>query len=196
MNEKEKYVEIYSGNIGKDYENIHGEGYGRGFWGENAVSFIFDEKPKSVCDVGCGYGRFCNAISEFVDEVYGADIASVATGNVIDNKKIKYIDCEAKKIPLEDKSVDWVTSFDCLEHCLPEDIDIILDELNRVTKKGFVLSISYVDDSHKHERNTLILHMTVEKEEWWLDKISKYGEIHRGDFIGTSDVRYIILRKK
>jgi ubiquinone/menaquinone biosynthesis C-methylase UbiE len=196
MNEKEKYLEMYFGGMGDHYQSIHGEGYGRGFWGENAIPFIRNEKPKSVCDVGCGYGRFCNAISEFVDDVYGVDIASVETGNVIENEKIKYISSEAKKIPLDDNSVDWVTSFDCLEHCLPEDIDTILEEFNRIAKKGFVFSISYVDDSHKTGPNTLILHMTVEKEEWWLDKISKYGEIHRGDFIGTSDVRYIILRKK
>ena len=170
MNEKEKYLEIYSGVIGEDYKNVHNEGYGRGFWGENAINFIKELKPKSVCDVGCGYGRFCDKISEFVDEVYGVDIGSITTGNVIDNKKIKFIDSEAKKIPLDDNSIDWVTSFDCLEHCLPEYIDDILKEFNRISKKGFVFSISYVNDSH----NGLILHMTVQSEEWWINKISKY----------------------
>jgi ubiquinone/menaquinone biosynthesis C-methylase UbiE len=191
MNEKEKYIEIYSGNIGEDYKNTHNEGYGRGFWGKNAINFIKEQNPKSVCDVGCGYGRFCDKISEFVDEVYGVDIGSVATGNVIDNIKIKFIDSEAKKIPLDDNSVDWVTSFDCLEHCLPENIDEILNEFNRISKKGFVFSISYINDSH----NGLILHMTVQSEEWWIDKISKYGEISRGEYIGTSDIKYIILKK-
>lgn len=191
MNEKEKYFEIYSGVIGEDYKTRHNEGYGRGFWGYNAINFIKEQNPKSVCDVGCGYGRFCDAISEFVDEVYGVDIGSVATGNIIDNKKIKFIDSDAKKIPLPDNSVDWVTSFDCLEHCLPEDIDAILEEFNRIAKEGFVFSISYTNDSH----NGLVLHMTVEGEEWWLNKISKYGTIERGNIIGPVNYRYIILKK-
>ena len=86
---------------------------------------------------------------------------------------------------------NFLTSFDCLEHCLPEDIDDILNEFNRISKKGFVLSISYVPDSH----GNLTLHMTVQEEEWWLNKISKYGEISRGEYIGTSNIKYIILKK-
>jgi hypothetical protein len=35
MDEVSKYIEIYSGNVGKNYEARHSEGYGRGFWGKN-----------------------------------------------------------------------------------------------------------------------------------------------------------------
>jgi len=191
MNEVEKYVEIYSGSVGTDYKNCNGEGYGRGFWGKNAIPFIQSLNTKSVCDVGCGYGRFCNAISEFVDIVYGIDIASVKTGNIIDNKKVNWIDSEAKNIPLPDNSVEWLTSFDCLEHCLLEDIDTILDNFNRIATKGFVFSISYVGDHH----GGLNLHMTVQSEEWWLDKFKKYGTISRGEVIGEVPYRYIIVTK-
>ena len=191
MNEIEKYIEIYAGDIGKNYENRHNEGYGRGFWGKNAIPFIKKLNTKSVCDVGCGYGRFCDSISEFVETVYGVDIASVKTQNIIDNKKINWIDAEAKSIPLPDNAVEWLTSFDCLEHCLPNDIDIILNEFNRIATKGFIFSISYVDDRHLW----LKLHMTVKNEDWWLDKFQQYGTISRGEFIGESSCRYIIITK-
>lgn len=191
MNEVEKYIEIYSGNIGKHYEQTHKEGYGRGFWGKNAIAFIKEQNPKSVCDVGCGYGRFCDAISEFIPTVYGVDIASVKTGNIINNEKVKWIDAEAKCIPIEDNAAEWLTSFDCLEHCLPEDIDAILNEFNRIATKGFVFSISYVYDGHAG----LDLHMTIQNEEWWLEKFKKYGTISRGEIIGESPYRYIIVTK-
>ena len=191
MTEKEKYVEIYSGAIGKNYKQRHGEGYGRGFWGEGALEYFKNLNPKSVLDVGCGYGRFCNAVTEFTETVYGSDIASVATGNIIKNDKINYIDCEAKSIPLPDNSVEWVTSFDCLEHCLPEDIDSILEEFNRVATKGFIFSISYVGDSH----GGLNLHMTVKSEDWWLDKIKKYGRIQREGLVVDTSSPYIVCIK-
>ncbi len=194
MNEKEKYIEIYSGEIGKNYEQRHGEGYGRGFWGEGIIKYVKSLQPKSVLDVGCGYGRFCNAITDFVDKVYGIDIGSVVTGNVIKNDKINFIDAEAKNIPLADGEVEWITSFDCLEHALPEDIDDIFKEFNRVATKGFILSISYVSDCH----HSLNLHMTVQPEEWWIEKISKYGEIKREGIIGDGSLgySYIIVKKQ
>ena len=45
MNEKEKYIEIYSGEIGKNYEQRHGEGYGRGFWGEGIIKYVKSLQP-------------------------------------------------------------------------------------------------------------------------------------------------------
>jgi len=191
MDEVSKYIEIYSGNVGKNYEARHSEGYGRGFWGKNAIPYLKEQNPKSVCDVGCGYGRFCNAITEFTEKVYGLDIASVKTNNVIQNPKVVYIDSEAKQIPLPDKCVEWVTSFDCLEHCLPQDIDSILDEFDRISTKGFILSISYTHDSH----GPIVFHMTVQPENWWLQKLEKYGKIERGEFILESQTRYIIVKK-
>ena len=185
---------MYAGETGKAHTNTHNNGgYGRGFFGENAIPFIRNISPKSLCDVGCGYGRFCNEISNFVDDVYGVDIASVATGNVISNEKIKYIDSDAKDIPLTNNSVEWITSFDCLEHCLPQDIDTILKEFDRIASKGFLFSISY-DPCWDHG---LQLHMTVKPEEWWIEKLKAYGEVTLGDYIapGIITSRYIIVRK-
>jgi ubiquinone/menaquinone biosynthesis C-methylase UbiE len=194
MNEKEKYIEMYAGETGKAHADRHNNGgYGRGFFGENAIPFIRRVTPKSVCDVGCGYGRFCNAISDFVDVVYGIDIASVATGNVIPNQKINYIDSHAKNIPLENNAVEWITSFDCLEHCLPEDIDTILKEFDRIATKGFIFSISY-EQCWDHG---LKLHMTVRPEEWWVEKLKEYGEVSLGDHVAPEVIptRYIIVNK-
>jgi ubiquinone/menaquinone biosynthesis C-methylase UbiE len=191
MTEKEKYLEIYNGEIGKEYARKRGEGYGRLCWGQNIVPYFKSLNPKSVLDVGCGYGRFCDIVADFTDVVYGCDIASVATGNIIQNEKIKYIDCEAKSIPLLDQSVEWVTSFDCLEHCLIDDIPIILQEFSRICTRGFIFSIAYCDD----EYNGLKLHMTVQSEDWWLNAISQYGKIERHGLIEYVNNPYIICHK-
>lgn len=196
MNEKDKYLNIYSGEHARIYETQDipcklGGGYGRICWGEGMLELMKDWNVQSLLDVGCGYGSFCDAATLFVPRVYGLDIASVATGKVIDNSDITFMDGEAKDLPLPDKSVEWITSFDCLEHCLEEDIDQILSEFNRVAVKGFVLSISY----EPCEFEGVPLHMTVKPESWWMDKLGAYGNITKVGSAPITGIPYLVCRK-
>lgn len=192
--EKEKYYNMYSSEdqtLGYHFEKIHGQGYGQGFWGLGVLSFFQAENPISVLDIGCGYGKFCDALTHFVPTVYGLDIASVLSNKVIPNRKINFIDGEAKNIPLKDKSVEWVTSFDCLEHCPENDIDAIFEEFNRVSKKGFVISVSDIYDYHLEVE----LHLTVHPQEWWKNKLMKYGTLTEYGQVPETRQPYIIVRK-
>lgn len=186
MEEKEKYLDIYSekGNLGSSYINRHGHGYGGGLWGEGILNFIKSKNIKSLVDIGCGQGRFVNLVREFIPIVYGVDIASVKLNKVIPNEKITYLDGEAKSIPLPDNAVECLTSFDCLEHCLESDINTIIEEFKRVSTKYFIFSISYEHDSH----DGIPLHMTVHPEEWWVDKLGFLGTIN---FLGVVPHPYI-----
>jgi hypothetical protein len=196
MNEKEKYLKIYNGHSSENSQvdiipGKMGGGYGRICWGENMLETLKEWKVSSLLDVGCGYGNFCDAASLFVPDVYGLDIASVATGRVIQNPAITYLDGEAKHIELPKDAVEWVTSFDCLEHCLEEDIDHILDEFDRVATQGFVLSISY----EPCEMDGMPLHMTVKPESWWLKKLSAYGHVEKYGQAPITGAPYLICRK-
>jgi len=189
-NEKEKYSDIYIGKLGESYKKRHNEGYGEGLWGGEIIEYIKNMQINSICDVGCGAGRFCNMVSEFIPKVYGVDIASVITNKVFQNNKVIFLDGEAKHIPLENKSVEYVTSFDCLEHCPTEDIDEIFSEIRRVAIKGFIICVSSLEDSH----DGVPLHLTVKPQEWWYKKVRKMGEmiLHGGTL--TTDVPYIICK--
>jgi glycosyltransferase involved in cell wall biosynthesis/SAM-dependent methyltransferase len=196
MDEKEKYLKIYGAPPAASPQTdviagSLGGGYGRICWGENMLETFKSWNASSLLDVGCGYGNFCDAAALFVPRVYGLDIASVATGHVIDNPEITYLDGEAKALPLPDNAVEWVTAFDCLEHCLEHEIDQILDEFNRVGSKGFVLSISH----EPCEMDGMDLHMTVKPESWWIDKLSKYGQISKMGKTPITGAPYLICRK-
>ena len=95
----------------------------------------------------------------------------------------------------EDKQEKVTRYYKEILHNLPEDIDTIFKEFDRVSTKGFILSLSHVGDEHKG----LVLHMTVESEQWWLDKIKNYGEIKReGLMLGVpslADYKYIVCVK-
>ena len=195
MNEKEKYERLYSRTTAPPQPDIipgkMGGGYGRICWGENILETLRQWKVSSLLDVGCGYGNFCHAATFFADRVYGLDIASVATGNIIENPDITFLDGEAKSLPLPRNAVQWVTSFDCLEHCLVQDIDQILHEFDRVASKGFVLSISY----EPCEMAGVPLHMTVKPESWWMTKLKKYGEVSKLGHAPITGAPYLICRK-
>jgi|10_taG_2_1085330.scaffolds.fasta_scaffold01078_6 ubiquinone/menaquinone biosynthesis C-methylase UbiE len=186
--EKEKYLNIYSGNASESYVKRHGEGYGRGNWGLGVSDYIITLSPSSLLDVGCGYGEFCNSMAPYVNTVYGCDIGSVATGNVINNPKITYLDAESHMIPIEDNSIECLTCFDVLEHVLPEYIDATFEEFKRISSKYLILSISYEEDSH----DGVPYHMTVRPENWWLEKISNYGKVTRVGNIPAVNYPYIV----
>jgi SAM-dependent methyltransferase len=179
--ERRKYLELYIEDE-KYRSEKDPRGYGRANHGADAVEYLRSKRPESVLDVGCGFGNFCDQISEFVPTVYGADIASVKSGNIIDNAKINFIDSDALNISLPDKSVDYVVSFDCLEHCLEDDIEAIIENFARIARKGFIFTIAYRQAGERSNHGEF-LHMTVKPESWWISKIEKYANL-QGKLLG------------
>ncbi len=197
MDEKQKYLNIYSGSLSEFYkkndnDGIIDGGYGRRCWGENIISHIRQLAPESLLDVGCGYGVFLDKVSTFIPIIYGIDIASVETNNIINNPRIGFVSGEAKSLPFPDNYFDWITSFDVIEHCLEKDIDTIFNEFNRVAKKGFILSISYDPCNYQG----IDFHMTVKQKSWWIDKIKKYGKIIETGEIPIIGGPYILCYKQ
>lgn len=160
--EKDKYVKLYS----------ESRKYGHGKHFRKAKGHLREMGIKSVCDVGAGKGDFCRwMVANGCEKVYGIDIACdiVAEG-------VEWHVAPAHQIPLSDKAVEWVTSFDMMEHLLPQEVDEVLDEFKRVATKGMFLSIAYIESSFGKEEG-LSLHMTVREKEWWLKKLRRYGAV-------------------
>jgi ubiquinone/menaquinone biosynthesis C-methylase UbiE len=185
--ECEKYTNLY---MDKDnfYKNTYDHrGYGRGNWGGEISDLILNLSADSILDIGCGYGYFCSTIkSRGIKNVYGLDIASVKTNNIIDDKSITFINGVAHSLPFKDNEIDIITSFDVLEHCLRSDIDLIFNEMYRVCKIGCIFTISYRPSQELYKK--LPLHMTVEPEIWWIEKLSELFSVE-----GTG--RYLICFK-
>lgn len=169
VNELNKYLEVYD----KGTTSTPGV-YGHNNWGKGVYPLIKSLNIKSILDMGCGKGVFVNDMTSIfnIKEVYGADIASVSTRKYIQNDKIKWLDCMAHNIPLEDNKIEYIVSFDCLEHCLEEDVEGIINEFNRVCTKGLILKIAYRQAGERSPKGE-VLHMTVKPERWWVENFSK-----------------------
>jgi ubiquinone/menaquinone biosynthesis C-methylase UbiE len=163
--EQEKYIWLNENSSYAKSSNI---------FAEPIFESLLSLQMTSVCDVGTGGGAFCQwAVDNGCKNVYGVDFA---IDPVFFNEGIKYIKAFAHDIPLPDDAVEYVTSFDMLEHVPEEDIDATFEEFQRLASKGWVFSIAHFDSMFFREVIGS-LHPTVKPRDWWYDKISKYGEV-------------------
>lgn len=150
------------------YETI--PGYGDVNHGGRMQRYVVKElKPKSVLDVGCGKGVFCQYLAKNGILTYGLDVSAPLpkTNNVT------WFKHDLKSIPL--MTVEWVTAFDVLEHIPEKDLEKVFKEFDRVARKGFIFSICFRDSIYKVQGQSL--HPTVKPVQWWKDKLSSLGNV-------------------
>jgi ubiquinone/menaquinone biosynthesis C-methylase UbiE len=105
-------------------------------------------KDKIVLDIACGEGYGANILSQNASFVYGVDIDSLTIANAREkyrSDKINFIEGAADNIPLKDKSVDVVVSFETIEH--HDKHDEMLQEIKRVLKDDGMLIMSSPEGS-------------------------------------------------
>ncbi len=101
---------------------------------------------KTVLDIASGEGYGVNLLSNRANFVYGVDIDKstvLGANNKYSLDKIKFLEGNTSKIPLEDCSIDVVTSFETIEHH-NEHHEMML-EIKRVLKPNGILIISSPD---------------------------------------------------
>jgi len=132
------------------------------FAGERLETYIYDAnaikhlhryaiaskfvKEKVVLDIASGEGYGSNLMSQYASFVYGVDIDK----ETIEKAKLKYkksniqfIVGSTSNIPLEDKSVDVVISYETLEH--HDEHERMFKEIKRVLRPNGVSIISTPD---------------------------------------------------
>jgi len=174
--EKKKYIYLNNFTWGD------GKQYGESFHGKKTLK-AFDFKQydiKTILDVGTGRGQAVHYMNNINLEAKGVDFA-IKPNAAYDQKM--FFTSPAHELPFEDKSFDCITCFDVLEHCITEEIELILREFHRVAKKLFIFSISfgpskiYTPLVEKNMNGQL--HQTVKPWKWWESKIQKHGEVHK-----------------
>jgi len=159
-----------------------GTGYGATNHGAAAIPLVLKHKPRFIVDFGCGRNDFIGSLRRLGIDGLGIDFAFPEAD----------VPRAMHKTGLLDGTADVVTSFDALEHLLPEDVDLVLTEMRRVARKGgrFVFSICT-----RPSRTTVAgegLHPTVRPLPWWLERIARVGEVQSPHAEG----RYIVGRFK
>ncbi len=104
-------------------------------------------KGKKVLDIASGEGYGSNILSKVASHVTGVDISDEAVEHAnqkyASESRLEYRVGSASKIPLDDASVDVVTSFETLEHTTEH--EEFLKEIKRVLVPGGLLIMSTPD---------------------------------------------------
>lgn len=112
-------------------------------------------KGKVVLDIACGegYGSFCMAQNAKL--VYGVDIDKSCIEHASKKysaKNIEFLQGDVSEIPLPDKCVDIVVSFETIEHLDEKKQLLFLKEVKRVLVKNGKLIISTPDKNNYSQR--------------------------------------------
>lgn len=149
-------------------------------------------RPRSVVDVGCGNGHFCRwARGLGCSPVVGVDLASRPTG-----AGVLWVHADAAALPLPDRCVEWVTSFDLLEHLHEDDIRRGVVEMARVSRRGLLVKPAYRPSVARGPAGE-DLHLTVEPPTWWLRLLHELLPRHRltlhrdasGSILARADIK-------
>ena len=112
------------------------------------IQTILSKKPDwKILDIGCGYGanEFANTICDVQDlsKFY---------------KDKNFIKLENKQLPFKDNEFDFVIASHVLEHV--EDFKFFINELERVSKKGYIELPTKLEDNLVFEnKNDHLWHM-------------------------------------
>ena len=149
-------------------------------------------KDKIVLDIasGEGYGSFL--MSKDAKKVFGVDIdkESVhhASKKYSNSANLEYLCGSTSNIPLPDKSVDIVVSFETLEH--HNEHDLMMLEVSRVLKTDGVLIISSPEKTIYNQRDPNnpyhIKELTIDEFKLLLKTHFKHNQFFTQRFIASS----------
>jgi len=184
------------------YANPDGESLGCGAI-LKAWKRIF--QPINMLDVGGGRGTIVAYARDLGIEAFGFDFSEWAVNEG------RYPRCKSewlkvhdatKPWPYQDKSFDLVTALDFLEHIYLDDLDFVISELYRVSRRWIFLQTAVAGSGGLQDRveTGYILkkgeavpvalegcaaagHVTVRKESWWYEKLEHENWMPRKDIV-------------
>jgi len=136
----------------------------------------------TLADFGCGTGR---AAHMFLERGLNVNLIDIAP-NCLDGEiqaltlmmphRITFTEACLWELTSDIESADWLYCCDVMEHLPEAYVEQTLAQLAQRNKKGGCFQIFLQDEPF----GTLIedhLHLTIQNQEWWVEKISKHWDI-------------------
>jgi len=141
-------------------------------------------KGKTVLDIASGSGYGSHLLSQHAKKIFGVDVDPTAIEYAKKNYKndnLRFLLGDGKTIPLDNNSVDMVTSFETIEHI--EAYDNFMKEIHRVLKDDGLLILSTPNKTEFPKGNHYHVHEFEDKELKQL--IKKYFINHKAYYQST-----------
>lgn len=147
-------------------------------------------KDKVVLDVASGEGYGSYLLSKLAKRVVGVDIDKDTVMHSQDKyanqcNNLEFLEASAIKLPLPDKSIDIITSFETLEHLIEQ--DEMISEFARVLKNEGQLLISTPEKSIYAQRDPVnpyhLKEVTLKEFELLLSKYFKNNILFKQQYV-------------
>lgn len=167
---KTNYTGIYDpeyfwDEYGKAYLNTfssNGKGTGFDLNIQSILSRIQEIKPKTVLEVGCGFGRnfpYIKANLKCVERLVGIELSKTMIDSSCkyfsmfkEKIDVTLIQGDAKSLPFKDNEFDLIFTHVCLTHIPPKFIPQVTKEISRVAKK-WIIHIERWNYLYEHPNN-------------------------------------------
>jgi len=157
----------------RKYLKLSPKGYGSTNHGRHAYATVIAWQPRFVVDFGSGNNAFIRELRRRGIDGLGLDFANEEAD----------IAAPMHCVPLAAGIADVVTSFDALEHLLPDDVDPVLAEMRRISRAGGRFIFSICTRPSRITVDGQNLHPTVQPLDWWIERIARVGVVESA---GTS----------
>jgi SAM-dependent methyltransferase len=143
-----------------DGDRTHGYGgfnYHPRFWQPVVPTFKVHwglTSDSSILDVGCAKGFMMHDFAELIPEitVKGIDVSEYAVKNSIEDMRPHVQVADAKSLPFEDKSFDYVISVTTIHNLERAELVQSLREIERVARLGSFITVDAYRNDEEKER--------------------------------------------
>ncbi len=169
----EKYYEVF-----KAYSDVYSEEYKRRVEDLEPLLLKFMPERGRVLDLACGAGGFSFLLEEMGFQVIGLDSSETMLRRARKfaeekRSKVEFVKGDARELPFEDDSFDYVLFIDSLVHFEPSGLNSVFREAARVLKPGGRFIIQFTD---LRELLPLLMGGQVVGPEYWVSRVMPDSE--------------------
>ncbi len=180
--------------FGKDYfdgDRNHGYGgftYQSRFWQPVIPDIIKTyglSEGSRVLDIGCGKGFFIYDLTNTIPgiDARGIDISEYAITNSLKSLKNKLQVGDARDLPFEDNSFDFVMSINTIHNLSRADCALALQEIERVSRGNSFITVDAYRNAQEQERMeawnlTALTMMSVEEWKKFFIEVGYTGDFY------------------
>ncbi|ASJ02171.1 methyltransferase [Thermococcus profundus] len=164
----EKYYSVF-----KAYSDVYSDEYKRRIETLEPLLLKYMPQKGRVLDLACGAGGFSFLLEDLGFQVVGLDSSESMLERAKEfakdrRSKVEFIKGDARNLPFDENSFDYVLLIDSLIHFEPGELNAVFKEIGRVLKPGGRFVIQFTD---LRELLPVLMNGQVVGAEYWISKV-------------------------